>query len=72
LSEFVYVKGEILAANFVLDSKIVERQFYSTLNFGRNKTDANIVPNYYLEALFSAAESKRRIFFNIEPSEPLY
>jgi hypothetical protein len=68
LSEFVYVKGEILAANFVLDSKIVERQFYSTLNFGRNKTDANIVPNYYLEALFSAAESKRRIFFNIEPS----
>ena len=63
-SEFEYQQGETLAGNFFVNNKI-NKEFRASLNFGRNKTESNIIPNYYAEALLDSQliDSKYFRFF---------
>lgn len=68
-SEFEYKKDETLAGNFFVNNKI-NKEFRVSVNFGRNKTESNIIPNYYAEALLDSkiVDSKYyRFFFELKP-----
>jgi len=71
LYDFIYQQDEVLAGNIVIDNKFVN-DLLVQFNFGRNKTQIkNIVPSYYMEAIFDNKfiQSRRyRLFSEIRPT----